>query len=254
MKAGIGFVRRTPLLVTLACVVGLWQMCHHAAVVVQILFATRKLGLSESQIGLSFVGLGAGTVLASTMGHRVSSRIGPGTCLLLGIGLCALGWLVLAAAPANAWGGAAFALMLFLFGVGAVLVFINFLSLRQAVTPTPLLGRMTSTIRWLTLLPAGPGALIGGWLGEHVSLRASLAFAGGVALLAAAVAWRWTMLRGVQELPQPENADDVLGAEATVSALPAEASLDDAPVTRREAIDRVGDQAIQAPLEQPARG
>lgn len=53
-----------------------------------------------------------------------------------------------------------------------------------------------------------------------MSLRASLAFAGGGALLAAAVAWRLSMLRGVRELPQPESADDALGAEATVSALP----------------------------------
>ncbi len=104
LKAGIRFVRGTPLLVTMACTVGVWQMCHHAAVVVQILFATRTLGLNESQIGLSFVGLGAGTVLASTMGHRISSRIGPGPCLLLGLGICGLGWLLLAAAPANALG------------------------------------------------------------------------------------------------------------------------------------------------------
>ena len=34
------------------------------------------------------------------------------------------------------------ALMLFMFGVGAVFLFINFLALRQAVTPAPLLGRM----------------------------------------------------------------------------------------------------------------
>ena len=34
-----------------------------------------------------------------------------------------------------------------------------------------MLGRMTSTMRWLILLPAGPGALLGGWLGEHLGLR-----------------------------------------------------------------------------------
>jgi MFS family permease len=253
LKAGVHFVRGTPLLITMACTVGLWQMCHHAALVVQILFATRTLGLNESQIGLSFVGLGAGTVLASTMGHRVSSRIGPGPSLLLGLGLCGLGWLLLAAAPANAWGRAMFALMLFLFGVGAVLIFINFLSLRQAVTPAPLLGRMTSTMRWLILLPAGPGALIGGWLGEHVSLRASLAFAGASALLLTALAWRWTMLRGVRTLPALETGDDsALGAEATVS-LDAEAVGDSGRV-RREAVDGVGDQAVQTQPEQPARG
>jgi MFS family permease len=249
LRAGLRFVRRTPLLVTMGVAVGLWQMCHHAAIVVQILFATRTLGLTESQIGLSFVGLGAGTVLASTLGHRVSERIGPGPCLLLGMATCGAGWLLLAAAPVGRLGSAMFALMLLLFGVGAVLIFINFLSLRQAVTPAPLLGRMTSTMRWLILLPAGPGALIGGWLGEHVDLRASLVFAGVGALALSAVAWKITLLRGVRELPQLESIDDALGAEA---ALPS-GSAEPAGV-RREAVDGVGDQSVQTQAEQPARG
>jgi MFS family permease len=215
LQAGLRFVRGTPLLVTMAVAVGLWQMCHHAAIVVQILFATRVLGLSESQIGLSFVGLGAGTVLASTLGHRVSARIGPGPCLLLGMAICGAGWLLLAVAPTGPLGSSVFALMLLLFGVGAVQIFINFLSLRQAVTPAPLLGRMTSTMRWLILLPAGPGALIGGWLGEYVDLRASLAFAGAGSLLVAVAAWRTTMLPAVRTLPEPALSA-LLGAEAYV--------------------------------------
>jgi MFS family permease len=216
LKAGVHFVRGTPLLVAMATAVGLWQMCHHAAVVVQILFATRTLGLNESQIGLSFVGLGFGTVAASVFGHRLSARIGPGPSLLLGMATCGVGWLLLAVAPTGPLGQLVFALMLLLFGVGAVLIFINFLSLRQAVTPAPLLGRMTSTMRWLILLPAGPGALVGGWLGEHVDLRASLAFAGGGALLTAFVAWRLPLLRGVRELPKPADDEAMLGGEATV--------------------------------------
>jgi MFS family permease len=219
LRAGVSFVRGTPLLVAMAVAVGLWQMCHHAAIVVQILFATRVLGLSESQIGWSFVGLGAGTVLASTLGHQVSARIGPGPSLLLGMAVCGVGWLLLAAAPAGLLGSTMFALMLLLFGIGAVLIFINFLSLRQAVTPAPLLGRMTSTMRWLILLPAGPGALIGGWLGEHVDLRASLLFAGSGALVTTAVVWRVSLLRGVRSLPRIESLEDQLGAEAAV-ALP----------------------------------
>ena len=216
LKAGIRFVRGTPLLVAMGVAVGLWQMCHHAAIVVQILFATRTLQLSESQIGLSFVGLGLGTVASSTLGHRISSRIGPGPSLLLGMAVCGAGWALLAAAPPSALGRAMFAAMLLLFGFGAVLIFINFLSLRQAVTPAPLLGRMTSTMRWLILLPAGPGALVGGWLGEHVDLRASLAFAGAGALALAAIAWRHPLLRGVRTLPEPDG--EALGVEAAVPA------------------------------------
>jgi MFS family permease len=137
------------------------------------------------------------------------------------VALCGAGWLALSLAPASAWGVAAFAVTLVLFGFGAVLIFINFLSLRQAVTPEPLLGRMTSTMRWLILLPAGPGALLGGWLGEHIDLRASLVFAGGFALLAAAVAWRVPVLRDLRHLPEPEPADAWLGVEAAVRPMPA---------------------------------
>ena len=217
LRAGLVFVRGTPLLVSLAATVGLWQLCHHAAIVVQILFATRVLGLGESQVGLSYVALGAGTVLASAFGSRLSRRLGAAPCLVLGVAVCGAGWLAVAVAPANTLGVAVFAAMLFCFGVGAVLIFINFLGLRQAVTPPALLGRMTSTMRWLILIPAGPGALAGGWLGEHLGLRASLAFAGAGALLLAVAAWRHPLIRGTRELPRPESEEDGLGAEGLVA-------------------------------------
>ncbi|MBB5204372.1 MFS family permease [Inhella inkyongensis] len=201
LAVGLRFVLSQPLLPLLAATVGGWQLCHNAALVVQILFATRELGMSSSAVGLSYVGLGVGTVLASVFGHRISERLGPGPCLVAGIGISALGWGVLALAPLGPWGVAAFAAMLSLFGVGAVLIFINFLSLRQAVTPQPLLGRMTSTMRWLILLPAGPGALLGGWLGEHFGLRSALGFACGAGLLLALVAWRSARISGVRSLP-----------------------------------------------------
>jgi MFS family permease len=202
LMAGLRFVRGQPLLLTLASCVGTWQMCHQAAIVVLILFATRTLGMSEHAVGLSYVALGVGTVAASVLGDRISRRIGPGPCLVLGFASTAAGWLLLAAAPLGAWGVAVFSVMLTLFGVGAVLIFINFISLRQAVTPEPMLGRMTSTMRWLILLPAGPGALIGGWLGEHVDLRASLAFAGVCGSVLTLVAWRLALIRDVKTLPK----------------------------------------------------
>jgi hypothetical protein len=115
--------------------------------------------------------------------------------------------------------------MLMLFSTGAVLVFINFLALRQAVTPEPLLGRMTSTMRWLILIPAGPGALIGGWLGEHMGLRSALLFAGCGAIALALVAWRSPVIRNVRALPQRERERDWIGAEADVGAARAAGEL-----------------------------
>jgi predicted MFS family arabinose efflux permease len=201
MREGLDFVRRQRLLVTMASCVGVWQMCNQAATVVHILFATRRLGLSERSVGLSYVALGLGTVCASAIGYRVVRRLGPGPTMVVGFAITGFGWVVLACAPLNRIGIAAYPLMLLLYGMGAVFITINFLSLRQAVTPGPMLGRMTSTMRWLILLPAGPGALIGGWLGEHAGLRVALGFAGGTALLLAAIAARLSVIRSVKTLP-----------------------------------------------------
>jgi uncharacterized membrane protein YfcA len=71
---------------------------------------------------------------------------------------------------------------------------------------------MTSTMRWLILLPAGPGALIGGWLGEHLGLRAALVFAGTTALVLALVAWRQPILRTTRVLPTPQEEAEAPGA------------------------------------------
>lgn len=201
LREGVHFVARTRLLWTMALCVGMWQMLHHMASVVQILVASRELGMSAQSIGFCYVGMGVGTILASVYGRRVSESFGPGPTMVAGLAVSAVGWLTLALAPSNMFGIVLFGFMLTCFSGGATLIFVNFLSLRQAVTPEPLLGRMTSTMRWLILLGAGPGALLGGYVGEHIGLRASLAMAGigGVALTI--FAWRSKVVMGTRELP-----------------------------------------------------
>ena len=220
LAEGLRFVARTRLLVTLAILMAFWQMAHYAAAVVQILVATRTLGLSEQTVGLCYMGMGVGTITGSVLGRRISARIGPGPCLVLGYGVTGVGWLLPAIAPANGWGVAAFALMMASFTMGAVLIFINFLALRQAATPEPLLGRMTSTMRWLTLLVAPVGSMVGGWLGEHVGLRSTLVFAGGASLLLALVAWQLPIIRHLKVLPRPERVAGIDEAESEWTAVP----------------------------------
>jgi predicted MFS family arabinose efflux permease len=213
LQVGLRFVRGQRLLVALACTVGVWQFCHNGALVVQILHASRGLGLGEQMIGLSYAALGAGTISASLYGNRLSERVGPGPSLVLGCALCGAGWLLPWLWPAGTTGVVAFVAMLLLAGTGGVLIFINFLALRQAVTPTPLLGRMTATMRWLILLPAVPGALLGGWIGETFGLTHTLGAAGLCALLLAVAAWRSPQIRGVRSLAAvtPEPAGERTG-------------------------------------------
>lgn len=205
LRDGLRFVFRTRMLWMLALFVGCWQLLHHMASVVQILVATRELGMTAQAIGMCYVGMGVGTILASVYGKRVSERVGPGPTIVAGFAVSAVGWLALAVAPASVFGVVLFGFMLTCFSGGATLIFVNFLSLRQAVTPEPLLGRMTSTMRWLILIGAGPGALIGGYVGEHIGLRASLAMAGLSAVVLTIFAWRSTVMMGTRSLPKPAS-------------------------------------------------
>ena len=199
--------------------VGAWQACHHAALVVQILFATRTLGLSEQAIGLSYTAMGAGTILASVFGNRISRRVGPGPSLVLGIAICGAGWLLLAVAPANALGRG-----------------------RLHRHADDVLDRRGADLHQL------PGAAPGGDAGaaarphdEHDALadpasrrgRARCSAAGWANTRACAPRWRWPacgalllavaamrlgVIRNLKSLPEPERESDWLGAEADVPA------------------------------------
>lgn len=202
LKEGVRFVWETRLLRALALTVGVWQICQTGAMVVQVLYATRTLGLSEYQYGLCFSAAGVGTVLASVLGHRLSRRIGPGPCFIAGIAISGAGWLQLALSPADAWGVASFVAMLLCFSAGTVLIFSNMLALRQSITPPPMLARMTSTMRLMTMLPAGIGSLLGGLIGEHFGLRAAIALGALGALALAVFVWRFSLIRRVSEIPK----------------------------------------------------
>ena len=62
-----------------------------------------------------------------------------------------------------------------MFDFGGVLFGINYLALRQAITPDRLLGRMTATMRFLTVAAAPLGSLAGGALATVIGLRGNAA-------------------------------------------------------------------------------
>lgn len=203
MGEGVRFVLGNRLLVSMALMVGAWQVCQTVAMVVQILFATRELGLQDYQLGLCYAGSGIGTIVLSLFVHRLSRRIGAGSCLIAGFVVSGLGWLQLAFLPAGSWSVASFVLMLLGFSAATLLIFTNMLALRQAMTPAPMLARMTGVMRWLTLFPAIPGSLLGGYLGGQLGLRTATAIGGAGAVLVALVAWKWT---AISKAPHPGGA------------------------------------------------
>lgn len=202
IREGLLLVWRSKTLLALAVVAGLWQILHHMQVAVLILFATRELGLSAGAIGLVYVFGGLGCVFASAFAERLSRRLGVGPVIVHGLALTALAWQAFGLVSGSvAVATIALGAAMLVFDFGAVLYGINYLALRQAVTPDRLLGRMTATMRFLTVAAAPLGSLAGGALATAIGLRGTLLTIGvlGLALVAGAVAW--SPVRRHREMP-----------------------------------------------------
>ncbi|MEP7063720.1 MAG: MFS transporter [Betaproteobacteria bacterium] len=199
---GLRLVWHNRTLRSLAILAGTWQVLHHMQVAVLILFAARDLGLSAGAIGLTFMFGGAGCVIAAAMAEQLARRYGVGPVIIAGLLMTAVGWQaygLVRGSPTVATISLGLAMLVFDFG--AVLFGIAYLSLRQAITPDRLLGRMTATMRFLTVAAAPLGSLAGGALATLIGLRATLLGVGAMGIALSAVAVWWSPVRKHRELP-----------------------------------------------------
>jgi len=106
-------------------------------------------------------------------------------------------------------------------GPAVMVINVNALSLRQAVTPDHLLGRVNATGRWLAWGTIPFGALVGGILGTAIGLRETIAISsiGGIVAVALMAV---SPLRSLRVIPSLAEAppEGMLDPAATVTAPP----------------------------------
>lgn len=186
---GILFIWRQPLLRTLAWVSGSWHMLFYGFAALHVIFATRELGMSPGMLGMAQMLGGVGVLASSLLLKPLTQRYGPTGTMKMGMALCALAYTVTPLIPANLLGyplasAIACATMSFFLDCGVMLFLLPYTTMRQKITPDEYLGRMVSTMRFLTVSVAPLGALSAGYLGEHFNVRTGMACvaAGGIAL------------------------------------------------------------------------
>jgi hypothetical protein len=168
---GLQLVWRTPVLRGLVGVVGVWIPLNDSFKALYVLHAARNLLLDANDIAL-INALGAvGGLLGAAFAHRFERRIGIRAALIFGIilggcGYCLYG-LPAASTPHADWLAG---LALMVMDCGATMYVVNYLSLRQAVTPDALLGRMVTTMRFLTIVLAPFGTVMIGRAGDAFGL------------------------------------------------------------------------------------
>lgn len=200
-RQGIALVVRNRVLAALAGQAASLSLFNSMLETVWLLYVTQKLGLGPQLLGIAFAIGGLGFVLGASVARPTLHRLGVGRTVILGALLTATADLMipLAGGPTPVVIGLLITGQFF-FGVGFTVWNVGFVSLRQAVTPIPMLGRMNSVM--LTLLDGvvPVGALAGGLLGQTLGMRSTLF----IAIAGELLATLWVVfspIRAMRELP-----------------------------------------------------
>lgn len=175
---GLRWLYRHRLLRALALMLGAMTLVHTAAVAILVLFASDVLGLDELGYGLLFSAAAVGGLVGSAVATRVARRLGAGAALVLCILVSGGSLLATGLTSSPVVVGAMFVL----YGLSAVIWNVITVSLRQAIVPDRLLGRVNSAYRLLGWGPMALGALVGGALAGALGLRAPFLIGGGALL------------------------------------------------------------------------
>jgi len=167
---------------------------------VYVAYAIQTLGLTATGVGITLGIYGAGMMIGAVAAPAIARRISFGVMIALG----PLGGLAAAAVMLSTiWipSGALAGLSFFLFGAGPVLWSIATLTLRQAVTPNAMLGRVSAFITTATFGARPIGAALGAVVAARfgVELCLAVAAAGFLIQFLVIIASRVPQLRALPE-------------------------------------------------------
>jgi MFS family permease len=183
IREGLDELRRQPALRTLAILALLVNLAGAAFYAVFVLFVVgpgSAMGLSGVGFGLLMATMAAGSLVGTAIVEPLEERFGAARVLVGAMALTAtglLGPLLTTAVPPMA-------AVVFLVGVGTMLINVVVVSARQRIIADHLLGRVNAAYRLIGQGAMPVGALLGGIVGDLAGLRA--VFLGGFAVMVAA--------------------------------------------------------------------
>jgi len=185
---------------------------------VYVLYMTRVLGLGAMGVGLVFATGGVGSLAGSVVAERVARRFGPGPAMIgaqVAFGLA--GMLVPLAVLVPSWALPMIVASEFASWMAILVYWVNAISVRQAIAPDRVLGRVNATM-WVLAGGANPiGAVIGGALGGAIGVPLTLVVASFGMLLS----FLWLLpspVRGLSVMPAMDHARPPSTAEPAAAA------------------------------------
>jgi predicted MFS family arabinose efflux permease len=179
IRDGAQFVWRHEFLRPMVLTGVAWNVSWFVLQAAYVPYAVRTLGLSAQGVGVTLGCYGAGMVTGALLASRLVGAMPFGRAIQLGP---AVSVLAAAAMVATLWlpSAALAALSFFLFGAGPIVWTITSTTLRQNITASAMLGRVSSVFLAVNAGAHPLGAALGGWVGAWWGEPACLwlAFAG----------------------------------------------------------------------------
>lgn len=172
---GLGVVFGNPYLRSIAACTGTSNLFGNIAGAVFTLYVVRELGVDAVLLGLIF-GVGSvGALIGAIMAGWTARRLGVGWTIIVTAAIFGVGALAAPLAGGPVWLVVVVLTAGFFISSWVNPVYnITQVSLRQAITPHRLLGRMNASMRFLVWGTMPIGSLLGGLLGEVIGLRMTL--------------------------------------------------------------------------------
>jgi Na+/melibiose symporter-like transporter len=195
---GFRFIMANPKLRTLWFFSTFCGLASTAATATYVLFVLDKLEVPEALFGVFLLSGAVGGLLGAAVVNRVKVALGAGLTMAIATTLAGAAFVVMGVAP-YVWSAAiGFGLSSLAITAWNILV----MSLRQALIPGRLLGRVHGTWRTLLWGTMPLGALVGG-LVARIDLALPLIVFGGLETIASLIFFRFVM-----SLPNPEDVDN----------------------------------------------
>lgn len=199
IAVGLRYVVGHPWLRSIAATTGTSNLFGNVSGGILILYLVRERGLTAEAIGLAFSIGSVGVLLAALTANAITRRVGVGRMLVLTAFGFSLSGLPVAAAP-DAAIFPAVVVSGFLAGFCGVAWNINQVSLRQAITPPRMQGKMNATIRFIVWGTIPVGSIAGGVLGTVIGLHGAI-WVGALGGLVAFVPVSLSSVRSIRTIP-----------------------------------------------------
>lgn len=185
---GVLWLRGESVLFRLTVSIGLANLAWYGVQAIIVVYATDQLGVPPALLGLTLGTIGPAALVGALVAGHVARRLGVGPTLVLALSGEALSRVVLLfAGGAPEVAALCIAISQAIFGFIAPLWDVNANSLRQSATPERLLGRVAAASMVVSTGMAPVGALLAGWIGQTIGLRAALLETTVVTLIALVV-------------------------------------------------------------------